>query len=385
MDKLELIELGKILELTKGKKPIIQFDKANADSMPYVDIEAFETGRIKHYTDDKKCIPCDQGDVLIVCDGSRSGLVGRAIKGYVGSTLAKISAKGLSNDYLFHFLQGKYALLNTKIKGTGTPHLNTELLKKQKLIVPNIQEQQRIIVQIDELLSKLDKGVESLQIAKNHLTIYRQSVLKEAFKDYRDWTKYYFVDLMSVIRNGYGVKPDDKGAYKILRISAVRPMKLDLRDYRLNESMFSLEDTIHENDLLFTRYNGSKEYVGVCAAVPPLSCEYGYPDKIIKCTPKIQDSNHSKFLQYYLSQGEARKYLRSKVKTTSGQNGISGSDIKNTVVYLPDIKIQKLIVSQIEERFSVCDSIEQTINIAIQQAETMRQDILKQAFEGSWI
>jgi type I restriction enzyme S subunit len=43
---------------------------------------------------------------------------------------------------------------------------------------------------------------------------------------------------------------------------------------------------------------------------------------------------------------------------------------------------QKRIVSEIESRLSVCDSIEQTVDIALQQAEAMRQSILKQAFEG---
>jgi type I restriction enzyme S subunit len=31
---------------------------------------------------------------------------------------------------------------------------------------------------------------------------------------------------------------------------------------------------------------------------------------------------------------------------------------------------------------SVCDSIEQTVNTALLQAEAMRQSILKEAFEG---
>lgn len=43
---------------------------------------------------------------------------------------------------------------------------------------------------------------------------------------------------------------------------------------------------------------------------------------------------------------------------------------------------QEEIVSIIEARMSVCDSIEQTVDIALQQAEVMRQSILKQAFKG---
>lgn len=43
---------------------------------------------------------------------------------------------------------------------------------------------------------------------------------------------------------------------------------------------------------------------------------------------------------------------------------------------------QKLIVEEIESRFSVCDSIENAVDAALQQSEAMRQSILKKAFEG---
>ena len=102
---MSLIEFGTIMNLTKGKKPKNQFGEYKAGLMPYVDIKAFETGRIESYTDGEKCLPCKEDDILIVCDGSRSGLVGKALNGYVGSTLAKISAEGLTQDYLYYFLQ----------------------------------------------------------------------------------------------------------------------------------------------------------------------------------------------------------------------------------------------------------------------------------------
>lgn len=253
---------------------------------------------------------------------------------------------------------------------------------KLKVKIPPIEEQQRIVTRIEELFSNLDEAVETLKTTKTQLTVYRQAVLKEAFVDYKKWKKYQFSELMSVVRNGHGTKPDDMGEHRILRISSVRPMKLNLADYRLNQSAFSKEDTVCENDLLFTRYNGSKEYVGVCVSVPKLPCVYAYPDKLIKCTPKLQNQIHSKFLQYYMNHGEVRKYLRSRIKTTSGQNGISGSDIKKTVVFLPDMTVQEAIVTEIESRLSICDSIEQTVDIALQQAEAMHRSILKQAFEG---
>lgn len=44
--------------------------------------------------------------------------------------------------------------------------------------------------------------------------------------------------------------------------------------------------------------------------------------------------------------------------------------------------MQKQITASIDAKMSVCDSIEETVDTALQQAEAMRQSILKQAFEG---
>ena len=46
---------------------------------------------------------------------------------------------------------------------------------------------------------------------------------------------------------------------------------------------------------------------------------------------------------------------------------------------------QKDIISGIDSRMTICDNIEQTIDMVLQQAEALRQSILKKAFEGEAI
>ena len=56
--------------------------------------------------------------------------------------------------------------------------------------------------------------------------------------------------------------------------------------------------------------------------------------------------------------------------------------LKQIIFPVPTLKIQAKIIETIESRLSVCDSIEKTIDTALQEAEALRQSILKQAFEG---
>lgn len=382
---MALVELGSILHFEKGKKPISQSDSPADGFLPYVDIEAFETGKIKQYIDGTKCTPCDDGDILIVCDGSRSGLVGRAVKGYVGSTLAKISADCLSDQYLFRFVQGKYALLNTKKKGTGTPHLNQELLKQQKLIVPSYSEQERIVARIEELFSQLDAGVETLKKTKAQLAVYRQAVLKEAFEG--DYPRKQLKEFSKAI-SGFAFKssrysPD--GNYVVVKIGNVKERHFDFsRD--LTKTL-EADDSILEKYLLrrgdclitLTGSRGKRDY-GFVAMV---GNQNNYLlNQRVAALRFDQSVALPEFFQYYLASPSYRDMFFGYETGNVGQGNVGIKALLDPYVILPDIDTQKRIVEDVEDRLSVCDSIEKTVDTALQQAEAMRQSILKDAFEG---
>lgn len=335
------------------------------------------------------CTFLEQGDILIA---RLPDPLGRAcifpLKGQyitaVDIAILRIKNRLYNPRYIMYLINSPQfrKSISCYESGTTRKRISRRNLDKIQFNVPDITVQERIVSKIEELFSKLDASVEELKTAKEKLKVYRQAVLKEALTPEQGWCKCCFSDLMESVRNGYGKKPDDMGEYRILRISSVRPGKVELSDFRCNQTPFKEDDLISENDLLFTRYNGSLEYVGVCACVPQLQEKYAYPDKIIKCTPKLKNPYHSRFLQYSMNQGEARKYIRSKIKTTSGQKGIAGSDIKKVVLWLPELPVQEKIVKMIDEKMSTCDNIEQTIDISLRQAEAMRQSILKHAFKG---
>ena len=177
------VKLGKFAFHTKGKKPKRQEPaKNNTFKYVYVDIEAFEKGIIKSYTDGFKCNFCSESDFLMVWDGSRSGLVGKGISGALGSTLVSINFPKIENDFAFYFLQSKFQQINTRAKGTGTPHVDPNLLWNYDFPIAPLPEQRAIVAKIEQLFSDLDNGIANLKSAKDKLSIYRQSVLKKAFE-----------------------------------------------------------------------------------------------------------------------------------------------------------------------------------------------------------
>ena len=386
---MNLIEFGTISHIKKGKKPLRQVDKPQDGYMPYVDIEAFETGNVKMYTDGEKCLPCKAGDILIVCDGSRSGFVGKAIDGYVGSTLAIISADGMSQEYLYYFLQGKYALLNTKKKGTGTPHLDANILNQHKLVVPSIDEQKRIVARIEELFAELDNGVETLKKTKLQLELYRQAVLKESF-DFADAPCSRLEDLCFFITKG--TTPSKSAMIsgngeipfiKVYNLTFNNTLDFSIDPTFVNQGThtgFLGRSITYPGDVLM---NIVGPPMGKVAIVPNTYPEWNINQAIARF--RCLDRLYNKYLAYFLGRSDTVEKMKSKAKATAGQFNLTLEICRDIQIPIPPIEEQKKVVYNIETKLSQQQKISDTVDLALQQAEAMRQSILKKAFEGQLI
>ena len=72
--------------------------------------------------------------------------------------------------------------LNQFDRSTAVPGLNRNDAYDLPVYLPPLPEQHRIVVKVEELLSELDAGIESLKKARAQLASYRQAILKHAFE-----------------------------------------------------------------------------------------------------------------------------------------------------------------------------------------------------------
>ena len=397
-------KIEEIIQISKGKKPKLISKVLEKGLMPYVDIKAFEQKIIDNYTDGEKCLPCEDGDLLIVCDGSRSGLVGRAVKGYVGSTLARIDIdKSVLPEYIYHFIQGKYIQLNTSIKGTGTPHLNQKLLKSFELYVPSLEGQHRIVTRIEELFSQLDSGVETLKKTKEQLKVYRQAVLKEAFEgaftqhlpieDDLEWYegdiinlppipkkwRYIYLSKLGELARGKSkhrprndAKLFENGKYPFLQTGDIKSANKYVTVYEKMYGDFGLNQS-----KLWKKGTLCITIAANIAETAFLGLDACFPDSIVGFT-----ANETVLMEYVRYFIEASKIRLWAFAPATAQKNINLKTLENLVIPYCCINEQKKVVEEIESRLSVCDSIEKTVDNALQQAEGLRQSILKKAFEG---
>src|SRR5258708_38910406 len=84
------------------------------------------------------------------------------------------------------------------------------------------------------------------------------------------WAWVRFGSVIGELRNGVPLRPNiAPPGIPMLRISAARPGSVDLADVRYmpKGNEFLPVYALCDDDLLFTRYNGSIELLGVCGMV----------------------------------------------------------------------------------------------------------------------
>jgi type I restriction enzyme, S subunit len=393
------VRLGEYVISVKGKKPKrVSKEKTIDCSIPYVNIKAFERNIIDEYTDGVGCILCEDGDFLMVWDGSRSGYVGKAIKGALGSTLVKLNFPDIDNNYAFYFLQSKYLGINTRAKGVGIPHVDPNILWNYDLLIPPKPTQQAIVSKIEELFSELDKGIENLQIAQEQLKIYRQAVLKWAFEGRltnenvkedelpEGWKMDRLGGHIEKISSGKSYRcnerPPNIDEVGIVKVSSVSWGFFDENESKTcsSKDLLNANHLIENEDFLFSRAN-TIELVGACVIVKKIGKKLMLSDKILRFT--FSNDLSKEFALYYLRSRKGRKQI--EMLSTGNQDSmrnIAQEKIRQIEVPFCLGAEQKNVVQSIESRLSVADKMEESITQSLQQAEALRQSILKKAFEG---
>ena len=253
---------------------------------------------------------------------------------------------------------------------------------KIKVKIPPLEDQHRIVTRIEELFSQLDSGVETLKKTKEQLKVYRQAVYSEVFNIFNEYvniTEYFDITgglTKNSKRNEFILK------YPYLRVANVYYNKLDLSEIkRIGVLESEIEKTLlKKGDLLFVEGNGSKTQLGRVAIWDGSIDACLHQNHIIK--GRLKKGMIPEFALYYLISSYGRKQILSVASSTSGLYTLSTNKVKSLKVPVCDIQQQKVVLQEIESRLSVCDSIEKTIDTALQEAEALRQSILKQAFEG---
>lgn len=288
-----------------------------------------------------------------------------------------------------------YSLFTIKIEDKGYAR-HFQLLEKEFFPLPEISEQHAIVSKIEELFSELDKGKQQLETTLQQLKVYRQAVLKWAFdgkltneriKDSElpeGWILKPFNELGSWRGGGTPTK-SRKDFWEKGTIMWVSPK--DMKSQIIHDTIDKITLNAVENSSTKLVPKGSVLFVvrsGILRRTLPIALtvsEVTVNQDLQAFTP----NNLSPEYVYWYAAAKNEDIRRECSKDGTTVESIESVALKNYLIPVCSFTEQQKIVQEIESRLSVCDKLEETINQNLAQAETLRQSILKKAFEGRLI
>ncbi|MEM9276665.1 MAG: restriction endonuclease subunit S [Cyanobacteria bacterium P01_F01_bin.143] len=182
----------------------------------------------------------------------------------------------------------------------------------------------------------------------------------------RDWKKYY----------------SDYGAY-FIRTQDIKTNKLELDNAAhvdLPKNVEGKRSLVEKGDLLMTITGAN---VGKVAIVDQKIPE-AYISQSVALMKPI-DPEITPYLHYYFQSDSFGSKMINELVYGVGRPVLSLENMREVAVALPCLEEQKVIVSELELKFSTIEKIENELISAVNKAEMLRQSILKKAFSGQLV
>ena len=305
----------------------------------------------------------------------------------------------INKKYLKILLSGQEFMnyANNSATGSTIKNVSLQAMREYEIPLPPLPEQQLIVSKIEELLSDLENGKQQLLTAQQQLKVYRQSLLKWAFegkltnKNVKDgelpkgWKVDELRNVVEKISDGpFGsnlksVDYIDKGI-RVIRLENIGELVFrdEYKTFVSDEKYKTLKNhTVGKGDIIFSSFIIENIRTVIL------------PDYIEKAINKAdcflvrvsEKKINKQYLAYYFSTKSMRNQLVNQIHGATRPR-INTTQLKASLIPIATLPEQQLIVDELESKLTVCDNIEATISKSLLQAETLRQSILKKAFEG---
>jgi len=294
--------LGNFLIILKGKLPKKTYEIADSESVPYLSIKYLDGAEFK-YAHKNDGLIADKNDLLVVADGSGSGRMYRGYYGLVSSTFLKISSQSpniISNDYLevifshLDFTKPRFR------KGGAIPHFDFKQLKDVKILLPPLEEQQKIA----EILGAVDEDIAKTQELIDTTEKLKRGLMQELLDGSDNVKIFNFSELVDLRKQK--LKPTESSEEKYIALEHLGQGTGILLNIGHSSDTKSINSVFKKGDILFTKLRPylrkywKAEFDGICTAellvfIPKLKSDTDFIFQLIQSDNFIQHSVSKSF------------------------------------------------------------------------------------------
>lgn len=303
------------------------------------------------------------------------------------------------SDYAYYYLRSIRHIAEGMGTGTTFKEISGYTAKSLPFRIAPLAEQKIIADKLDTLLAQVDSTKTRLEKIAQILKDFRQAVLTAAVKGklttkWREeenipsasWCTLKASDVCLKIQSGStptGQPFDQNGTIPFLKVYNIVNQKIDF-DYRQQYITDEVHRTKSKRSIAFPN-DILMNIVG-----PPLGkiaiLSTQYPEWNLNQAITLFRVNSeilvSKYLYYFLCEGELVRSVMHDTKGIVGQINISLTQCREAQITCPSLKEQAEIVRRIEQLFAYADDIEKQTQNALERVSNLTQSILAKAFRG---
>ncbi|MFF9631449.1 restriction endonuclease subunit S [Streptomyces fradiae] len=303
-------------------------------------------------------------------------------------SLRLVPAEGVDREWLAYLLSSPEIRSRISARATGTKdsmrNISQGALSELECLLPPLEEQQRIVVALEEQLSRLDAAVANLGAAVARTRPYLRSLLREMIPDVapQHWESSTVGDAGTVElgrqrhpdwHNGPNMRP-------YLRVANVYEDRIDVSD--LKEMDFSgvfEKFRLHSGDVLLNE-GQSPELVGRPAIYRGEPPNVAFTNSLIRFRgrPGVLPEWALLVFRRHMHVGRFKREAR----ITTNIAHLSAARLKGIEFPIPPVSEQEQLIKLASERFSALDRMIAALRKQQQQAAALRRSLLAEAFAG---
>ena len=402
-------------EITEPK--IDQAGPPPTGEFTYVDISSVDNGA-KRIVEPKR-LPADSapsrakqrlrsGDVLVSMTRpnlNAVAIVPAELDGAIGSTGFHVlrARESVVPQWLYYGVQTRQFVgaMSELVQGALYPAVRPKDIRAFDIPLPALDEQRRIVAEIEKQFSRLDEAVANLKRVKANLKRQRSSVLHavtsgglaaegQAAPRQEEWRWLTIEELASAAPRSIQSGPFgsnlrhsefQRSGKLVIGIDNVRDGEFTIGlSHRVSEAKFQELDkyAARPGDVLIT----VMATIGRVCVVPDDVEPAIITKHVYRITVNCELAIPGCVAIALRGSREVRAQLMDSVQGQT-RPGLNGSLIKKIRVPLPPLAYQRSIVAEVDRRLSIVHQLEAEVDASLRRAHSLRDAVLSRAFAGT--
>ncbi|OCL87756.1 Type-1 restriction enzyme EcoKI specificity protein [Aliarcobacter thereius] len=350
----------------------------------FIDDEKFEEMKRFELRPNSLIMSCSGtiGKVAIVPNNVKKGIINQAL-------LMLTPNNELNNIFLKLMMESNFfqTLLSENSTGAAIANVaSVKVLKDLDIPLPPLEEQKRIVVNLDILFAKIDKAIALHQKNIDEADIFMASVLNDVFVELEENFQVKTIKDISNIISGYAFKSGDFSNDN--KIKSIKITNVGVQNFVEEDDNFLPEELLNKLSKYTANYGDiaialTRPYIsnGLKVTYIPKTYDGAFINQRVAVIQSNEKFTSNNFIYHYLCTSNVLSNVMELSKTLNQPN-LSIKDLSNFEIPLPSLETQQKVVAYLDEISNKIEKIKQIQKEKMQSLKELKASILDKAFKG---